>query len=210
MITLMRALDRLGTKHARLEKWDIIEFAAKDSSPVLRIGAIEELRYMLSENPQRALDHSGNFDGHPALLASHETSDFLYYALYRDYGQVKDFMVAMMSDVASDVQQRGAMLVSIASILPVVSRSVRVPDEVQELAQIAVSGLVTWRRGAAEVFAENIHTNASVGSAERLNQLLDDDDDQVQRAVSRFVERLRDSHIPSLHRLSKLMQPRAH
>jgi hypothetical protein len=202
MITLMRAFDHSATEEMRQTKWDVVEFVSTDPSAVLRVGAAEELRYMLKEDPPRAIGLFRRLiEGHLQILASHEAYAFLYHALYRDYNQVGDFIVAMMNDVAPDIQQRGAQLACVASILPVVSRSVQIPDDAYQLAQSAVLGPVSWRRGAAEVYAANINTKASAECTQGLKQLLDDEDDQVQRAVSAFVGHLTDAHLRSLRSL---------
>src|SRR5205085_11606328 len=124
-------------------KWEMIEFAAGDDSTALRAGAIEELLYMLHEDRERAITAFERLmDGHPALLRSHFTQEFLRYGLYRHYERMKPYIVELMNGDHESLQQQGAELACIAAISPAPPDSGEGRGDVDALAESTITGPV--------------------------------------------------------------------
>lgn len=198
---VMRALDVKGDD-AKARKWEMIEFAAGDGSTALRAGAVEELLYMLHEDRERAVTTFERLmDGHPALLRSHFTQEFLRYGLYRHYERMRPYIVDLMNDDHESLQQRGAELVCIAAISPMPPDSGEGRGDAKALAESTITGRVAWRRGAAHVFASNVTTEVSATCVDALRRLMDDDDKEVRQFVNGVFHRLRDEHFVQLRDL---------
>jgi hypothetical protein len=198
---VMRALDTTGDD-AKTRKWEMIEFAAGDDSTAVRAGAIEELLYMLYEDRERAIAAFARLmDGHPALLRSHFTQEFLRYGLYRHYERMRPYIVDLMNGDHESLQQRGAELACIASISPMPPDSGEGRGDADALAESTITGPAAWRRGAAHVFASNITTEVSPRYVDALRRLMDDDDKEVRQFVNGLFHRLRDEHILQLRDL---------
>ncbi len=196
---LMLALDEIGSDEARARKWELIEFVANDSSTALRAGAIEVLLYMLHEDRERAVTIFARLmDGHPALLRSHFTQEFLCYGLYRHYKRVKPFIVALMNEDHETLQQRGAELACIAAISSKALDSEEDHANALALAEETLNGSAAWRRGAAHVYVANITTEVSSQCVDGLQRLLDDEDEEVRRFINGVFNRLPDEQFIKL------------
>lgn len=191
--TLVRVLDEQDTQEAKTRKWELIEFVATDTSTALRAGAIEALLYMLHEDRARAVTTFERLlDGHPGLLRSHFTQEFLRYGLYRYYRMMKPFIVDLMNAEHELLQQRGAELACIAAISPQALDSEEERTDANKLADDALTGVAPWRRGAARVYATNITSESCTSCVNGLLQLLNDEDTEVRRFVNGVFHRLRD------------------
>jgi hypothetical protein len=196
---LMHALDERGTEEAKERKWELIEFVANDPSTALRAGAIEVLLYMLHEDRERAVTMFERLmDGHPPLLRTHFTQEFLRYGLYRYYKRVKPFIVTLMNEDYESLQQRGAELACIAAISPKALGSEEDHADALALAESTHKGSPVWRRGAANVYVNNITTEASSQCVVALRLLLDDEDKEVRRLINDVFHRLSDEHFSKL------------
>ena len=199
---LMRALDADGGHEATGRKWGLIEFVAADDSTALRAGAIEELLYMLHEDRERAVEMFERLlEGHPDLLRSHFTHEFLRYGLYRHYERMRPFIVSLMNDEHESLQQRGAERACIAAISPVPPDSTSERGDALVLAEGTLGGTASWRRGAAHVYAANITTEASAMCVEGLLRLIDDEDKEVRRFVNGVFHRRKDEDFLQLRDL---------
>lgn len=198
---MMRALDAKG-EVAKSRKWEMIEFAVRDDSTALRAGAIEELLYMLHEDRERAITAFERLmDGHPALLRSHFTHEFLRYGLYRHYERMRPYIVELMNGDHESLQQRGAELACIAAISPAPLDSGEGCGDADALTESTITGRVAWRRGAARVFAGNVTTEVSARCVDTLRRLMDDDDKDVRQSINGVFHRLRDEHFLQLRDL---------
>jgi hypothetical protein len=198
---MMRAFDAKGDD-AKARKWEMIEFAVGDDSTALRAGAVEELLYMLHEDRERAIAAFERLmDGHPALLRSHFTQEFLRYGLYRHYERVRPYIVELMNGDHESLQQRGAELACIAAISPVPPDSGEGRGDADALAESTITGPAAWRRGAARVFAGNVTTEVSARCVDTLRRLMDDDDKDVRQSINGVFHRLRDEHFLQLRDL---------
>jgi hypothetical protein len=197
--TIMRALDQQKSDQTKQRKWKLIEFVATDSSIVLRVGAIEELRYMLKDDRERAIVlFERLMEGHPRLLRARDVREFLYYGFYKNYLRMEPFITALMNDETEQAQQWGAELACIAFISPGALESDEARNKAKELAEKALSGPSTWRRGAARIYAYNIARESSEVCIQNLENLLDDEDKDVQNHVSGIFYGLGDEHIFAL------------
>jgi hypothetical protein len=194
--SLMRILDHRDDEEARHRKWALIEFVANDPSTALRAGAIEELDYMLAEDRERAITlFERLMEGHPALLRSHSTQEFVYAGIYKYYRRMRPFILALMNEKFEEIQQRGAELACIASISPKALETAENQADAQEIAKPALIGPTPWRRGAAHVYAVNIASEFSDVCVAGLLQVLDDEDKKVRQFISGAFPRLGDEHI---------------
>lgn len=191
--TLVRVLDEQDTKEAKTLKWELIEFVANDPSTALRAGAVEALLYMMHEDRERAVTTFERLmDGHPGLLRSHFTQEFLRYGLYRYFKRMRPLIVSLMNAEHELLQQRGAELACIAAISPEALDSKDESIDANRLADDALTGIAPWRRGAARVYATNITTEACTSCISGLLQLLNDEDEEVRRFVNGVFHRLPD------------------
>jgi hypothetical protein len=197
--SLMHILDQRGTEQDRRREWELIDFVATDDSTALRAGAIEELIPLLWDDRERAL---ATFErlmaGHPALVSSHYTDEFLYYGFFKNYKRMEPFIILMMNEGGERVRQRGAELACIASISPLAFESSEAQADAQELARQTHTGPAAWRRGAARVYAVNIAGTSSDLCARGLEQFLNDDDQEVRGFASDPFRSLGEEHIFSL------------
>jgi hypothetical protein len=197
LMALMRTFDHMGDEGLR-RKWILLEFVAKEESTALRAGAVEELYYLLDDDRERVLSTFERvLEGHPALLGSHYTDEFLYYAFFKNYLRMKPYIVAMMEQDPENIQQRGAELACIAAISLSALESEEAQSHAAALAETVITGLVSWRRGAARIYAFNLPKGCDpcvVG----LTRLLDDEDEQIQRLIGGTFRSMRDEHIFAL------------
>lgn len=196
---LMRILDAKATADAKQQKWHLIEQVIADAPSSLRAGAIQELLYLLSEDRERAVAlFLRLMEGHPSLLRSPFTQEFIYYGMYRRFLIILRFIRALMDNENEQCQQQGAVLACLASISPKALETEENLAIAQAMADAAITGRVTWRRGAAIVYAHNIKREAGPICARRLLLLLEDDDDSVLNHISSIFYSLRPEHIFAL------------
>ncbi len=197
--SLMHILDQRGTKQDRLREWELIDFVASDDSTALRAGAIEELIPLLWDDRERALTTFERLmSGHPALVRSHYTDDFLYYGFFKNYMRMEPFIIKMMNEDGERVRQRGAELACIASLSPNAFESPEAQADAHELARKTHTGPAAWRRGAARVYAVNIAGTSSDPCSKGLAQFLNDDDQEVRGFAGDPFRSLGEEHIFSL------------
>ena len=137
-------------------------------------------------------------DGHPDLLRSRPTQDFLYRGLYRNFARFLPHVRALMAEAKEEHGQRGAELACIAAISPSALVSERERADARRMIEDVLSGPPPWRRGAARVYALNLTRGPSQECLSGLLRLLDDEDGQVRRHVAGVFGRLRGDHLLSL------------
>jgi hypothetical protein len=217
---LMRALEKSGNAETAERKWELIEYAA-DESLALQAGVIEELKYLLSNDRERAISVFEKLvKREPRLLASDRTSDFIYYGMYLNYPKMKPFIRALMDEESETHQQRGAELACIAAISSKIFVSPEEQSDADALAVEVISGKVEWRRGAARIFSRNVsHASSQAGrdrSKEGLLKLLDDEDKGVQQHIRHIFHDLDEGFVFSgrdlikAYAASRLMQEGSH
>lgn len=180
--TLMGALRARDSSEAKNRMWTLLEFASADSSAALRSGAIEQLLYLLHEDRERAVAlFEAAMEGHPELLCFWPIPDFLHYGSYKYFARMKPFIEATIENADDECQEGGAVVACVAAIS---SASILGSEAdlvaARELAERAVSGPPTLRRGAARVYAHNLNREHSAYCALQLGRFLDDEDDRVR------------------------------
>ncbi len=196
--TLMRAFDQQKSDQAKQHKWKLLEFAAADPSTALRSGVIKELLYVLHKDRERAISlFERLMDGHPALLNSHYTQEFVRYGIYKYFPRVKPFIRALMDSDKEPCQQHGAELACIAAISPQALNSAEEQADAQSMATEAVTSSVALRCGAARVYAHNIANKCPI-CVQELEKLLNDEDASVRQTIGGVYAYLRSDHTVSL------------
>lgn len=201
--TLMQALGEQANHAGKTRMWELIEYAATDSSTALRAGAIEELLYrLLEEDRDRAV---GLFErlmcGHPKLLCDRNVAEFLYWGAFKRFSRTEPFVRTMMENQDDGCSQAGARLACVAAIsAPSAVGSDAEVANARALAASAVNGNAALRRGAAQVYAANIESPKSAVCARQLTRLRNDDDDEVRRLVASAFSRMHGVQEPETRR----------
>lgn len=96
---LMRVFDRAPSSNQE-RRWEMLEFVATDPSPLLRVAAIEELRFLLADHHEEATDLFERLvEGHPELMRAFDTREFLYHAMNGQGKRLLPHIEAMMGQV---------------------------------------------------------------------------------------------------------------
>lgn len=108
----------------------------------------------------------------------------MYYGSYKHFSRIEPYIRALMHHGSEQCSQRGAELACVAAIS---SSTFLGSDEALsaacELAEDAMAGSPTLRRGAARIYARNMDSRQSEFCARELTRLLDDKDNEVRRLV---------------------------
>lgn len=183
---LMRIFDNQEDAESIENKWSFLEFAVTDASVALRVGTIRELSYMLNVDRQRSFHlFQQLLFGYPDFLESMYTREFLYWALYKNFLGVAPYIDAMMNSEKEKVQIQGAQLASIADISPKAMESSQAEHQAHELADKVVTGSAAWRRGGADVYADNMKRDSIDIAIKRAIELLAIPDTEVKQSLSR-------------------------
>lgn len=172
--------------------FELLERASQgDPSTAVRACIIDSLGPLINKDSDRALtilEHA--LKGHDTLLQSPLAQRFLYWIYRKQFKRVRPFIENMLSSPDENTLQTGASLVCLAALYF---------PEVSELAQHIVRGDEVMRRGAAQVYAQNLG-DEGVGKIcrERLLQLMYDPDEEVRRQVGRCFIHLRADHLDRL------------
>jgi hypothetical protein len=174
----------------------LVEAMVNEPSDALRVGAVNELLPLMDDDRERTIQvFEQLMDGHPLLLRTEPVHRFLNYGLYHFGERVEPFIRAIMNDQYQNIAQQGAALACIFAL--------RLDDRVDSaLLDQITTGPASWRRGAAEVFANSITHNLPDIVREAcitgMIRLLDDEDEKVRRHLAHVFFSLREEHIFSL------------
>lgn len=201
--TLMHALDRSGVGADKVRMWALTEYASSEPSTALRAGAIEQLLYrLMTEDRDRvAALFERLMDGHPELLCNHDTAEFLRFGSFQRFSRTRPFVRAMMKSDSDECAQAGARLACVAAISS--PNALGSDDDLfraRALAELAINGRATLRRGVAQVYAYNMDSAESAFCAHELIRLVDDEDEDVRRLIADAFSRLRSVHEPEARR----------
>lgn len=189
--SLMRVFDSLRTDEALKCKWNLLEYAATDQSTALRLGAIHELTYMLQYDHNRAIElFERLLDNHSVLIASSRVREFLYWAFNKNFVRLSPHILAMMAHQTEDVQEQGAQLACIAALSTSAMESPKARQLAELMAEQALTGPPSLRRGAAHIYAHNIASSAIEVCKQKLKTLLDDEDEKVREKIDHMFFRL--------------------
>ena len=194
---LMRIFDAESPEQAHEQKWDLIEFASSDGSTAIRLGAIEELSYVLHYDRDRAwFLFEKLMAGKDVLLDTSQVREFIHWGMYKNFLRAKPFIEKMIENLKPETQEMGAELACIAAISDVAIESDAALQFAQELAGKTLGGSPFLRRGAATVYV----FNATHGSepairlrcAEKLINLISEDDEEICRKIDNIFFHLQD------------------
>jgi hypothetical protein len=198
--TLVRALRARDSAEAKERVWELLEFASNEPSAPMRSGAVWELLLLLEEDRERALSlFEQTVEGHPGLLCSHPTPDFLYHGSYKCFSRVVPFIAKMMECDDEECRRRGAELACVASLSSAEALGSEDALELaKQLAEEAADGTPPLRRGAARVYANNLSGRMAAHCASALLRFLDDEDERVRDAVSEAFDHAHGTFAPVL------------
>ena len=191
---LMRIYDARKSDEANSNKWDLIQFIESDSSTALHIGAIHELTYMVRLDKDRAMNAFDSLmKGHEILLESQYTREFIYWALYQNYLRLHPYISKMMRHEKAEVQEQGAQLACIAEISNTAMELAEASEVAQDLADLttAPGAPISWKRGAAHIYAHNITEEPKEICVQKLLILLSEQDEQIQNSVGHIFYSLK-------------------
>ena len=132
-------------------------------------------------------------DSDERLLATHYFERFLRYAIHTHFRELEPILSRIIESPYEETSVAGARRVCLASL----SKEEAIP-----LAQRCVSGSVTMRKGAADVYARNLGTVASrLECEEILGRLFRDDDQGVRERASSCFNEFKGSELREYSRL---------
>ena len=185
--TLMRILDESSSTETIEQKWKLIEFASFDKSFALRLGAIEELSYMIHHDRERSwLLFESLMKECELLLESRQVREFLHWSLYKNFQRAKPFIESMIANPKPEVQEMGAELACIAAISADAMESENALFEAKALSDKIKRGDAPLRRGATNVFAFNMtkgSENVRAICLENIRSLANDEDEEVRNKI---------------------------
>ncbi|MEM7532010.1 MAG: ATP-binding protein [Chloroflexota bacterium] len=151
--TLMRIYD---TDIGQEQKWKLIEYIATEPSTIIRIGAVHELKYMIRCNPSRSWQlFEKMIDGHEIIRHTKCVATFLKYSMYHNFSNVQPYIEDMMGSSKEAVQEQGAKLACLASLLTE-NFSEAEQCHAKRLGDLAIRGTPIHREAAAYVYGGNI------------------------------------------------------
>jgi len=182
---LMFALRAEGTTAARLRRWRLFEYVAGQDANFLRAAAIDELRYELFEDTDRALDMFEALLGDRSeLFSAHYVDDFVRLALGRSAARVLPMIVMAGGSSVEEARERAAFLGAIAAVSPLVVTG----DELRRAREFVASVLGTEddaaRCAVTRVVARNIDGPAASYCIALLTSLLTDTSEKVRREIA--------------------------
>jgi hypothetical protein len=187
--TLFRIFDAKHPEYVYDDKWQLIEFASSDSSAALRLGAIQELTYMIHHNREKSwILFEKLIDGHEILLETHQVREFLHWGMYKNFLRLKPFAEQMLRNPKPEVQEMGAELVCIAAISENAMESDDALKAAKTLADEAITGQPPLRRGAASVYTFNMtqgsEQNVRILCLENVRKLVNDGDEEIRNKIN--------------------------
>jgi hypothetical protein len=182
----------LQRKPPQVERgFQVLEQAANDPSTPVRACVVYHLGPFLNQDEARVLTiFERALEGHPILLQSQVTQRFLYWCYRHNFPRVRPYVEAMLDDPDDKTRQAGARLACLAAFHH---------TEAGDLAERAIQGDPTMRRGATEVYARNLEDQGVRRSCEaHLRRLQDDSDDKVRAKVGECFRYLEPEHLVPL------------
>ncbi len=166
----------------------LLEKAAQDPQTAVRACVVQSLTLVLSENRRQAFEiFLRLMDGHDDLLNSRVVYEFLRRCQAFAFPQARPFLEAMLIHPQEATREAGARLVCLMAF----HRS-----EAEDLVRQVIEGDdASMRRGAADVYAQNLQfSHLSAICQNRLQQLMNDPDELVRGYVGQCFQWLDDAH----------------
>lgn len=171
-----------------------MEYVASDGSPALRAAALEELRYELYEERDRAWDvfeKTMRYGRDAALLGLPRLFSFLHAGIWKTFSRTLPYALALLRASDEKLQKRGAQLIAVGAVSPNALTEQELSMARELLTEIVV-GPAMQRDAAADVLAHNVDTPVAEFCWQLLIKLVDDTDKNVRIAVSQVFERMVD------------------
>lgn len=187
-ITVMQILSARDSEDARRTKWELIEYAVEDDSIILKVGAIEHLRYMIWQDRERAFDlYQQLLVDKDVMLLSQDVREFVWAIMYRRFKLVEPFIHHMLTHADESVRQRSAELIAIAFISDKALENEEARAKVAQLEEMVMGGDNVLRLGAARIYTINMR-NADESETrllcmEKVIILLDDPDTEILKQI---------------------------
>lgn len=207
--TAMRILRAADTDASCKKLWKLLEFAARDTSTVLKVGAIDELSSMINKDRERAFKLFNQMvDDKQLLLREHDVREFVYWMMYKNFKRVYPYIQAMMHHPDEEVQKRGAELACIAAFSHGAMEDEEAASLAAQLEKSVLCGKETWRRGAARIYCYNLReadsTQLQDHCESKLTLLLDDPDKKVRETIDWMFNNLEAKHFTELREFIEL------
>lgn len=193
-LALMNGLREDASSEKRERRWRVLEYVASDGSPALRAAALEELRYELYEERDRAWDvfeKTMRYGRDAALLGLPRLFSFLHAGIWKTFSRTLPYALALLRASDEKLQKRGAQLIAVGAVSPNALTEQELSMARELLTEIVV-GPAMQRDAAADVLAHNVDTPVAEFCWQLLIKLVDDTDKNVRIAVSQVFERMVD------------------
>ena len=172
----------------------LLEAAAQDPSTAVRSCVVDGSQWLLSKDAKRVLVlFQKTLEGHPALLRTRPTQDFLYRCYYGNFPMIQPYIEMMLDDQDSGTRKAGGGLAALAGLS--YTNALDLADRVRQ-------GDVFMRLGAAKVYSSN-SGHVQVGAACRayLPALFNDPDEAVRRAAAQCFTHLNEDQVEAMRPL---------
>ena len=197
--TLMRIYDHQNSDDSLKRKWELVEFASREASAALRVGAIHELIYMIKHNRNRAIKvFEALIQDYSILIQTEYFREFIYWAFYKNYLRLQPYIISMMDHNIENVQEQGSQLACIAAISTGAMETDEARNSAQELANRAITGSVAWKKGAARIYSHNITGRPKDECVEKALILVKEDNETIHDEIGHIFFSLKSKHIFSL------------
>lgn len=198
-IAVTRTLDSRDTDEARATKWELIEQAVVDKSVVLKVGAIQALRYMIWQDRERAFDlFTQLLTDVDNMFKSQDVREFLWSSMFKNFKRAEPYIRQMMFHADENVQQRGAELACIASFSNEAMEDEQSAKAATSLERTVMEGNAVWKCGAARIYTHNMRdaTESELRQhcMEKVIGLLDDTDEKVTRHIDSIFFNMSEKH----------------
>ena len=175
----------------------VLELAANDPTVAVRTCVVNQLRFLLGkEQDERVLNiFERTMDGQPYLLQSPLVQDFLYWCHGRRFARIRPFIEMLLSDDDEGARQAGARLACLSAFSN--------PDAVT-LERLVIRGDVAMRKGAAQIYARNLHNKTTIDVCRgRLSELMHDSEEDVRGCVGVCFQHVHPEQLDSLREFIK-------
>jgi hypothetical protein len=194
--TLMRIYDHQNSDDSLKRKWELMEFASREASAALRAGAIHELIYMIRHDRNRAIEvFEALLQGYSILIQTEYFREFIYWAFFKNYLRLQPYIISMMDHNIENVQEQGSQLACIAAISTGAMETDEARNSARDLAEKAITGSATWKRGAARIYSHNITGSQKDECVEKILFLLRESDDTIHDEIGHIFFSLKSEHI---------------
>jgi hypothetical protein len=106
-----------------------------------------------------------------------------------------------MENELDNVQEQGAQLACVAAISPSALESEAAIHESKRLAEVAITGKITWKRGAARIYSFNLTGRVKDICETNLRRLMNEPDEKIRGYINDIFHKMSGEHFLQLHDL---------